>query len=562
MIFDVYNDDFYKRLDLDESSTKDEIKRNFFQSVRLYPPEKKPEEHKLIREAYDILENEQSRGEYDTRKKYGKEIEHLETQLKIAQENEDTGRIESLLKKIIIIAPKIYMYRNKLGVLYLHDEQPEKAKRQFKKAVEHNPTNILYLLNLGHTEEKLENISEAERCFRKAWDLDLEDYAAPRALASLLYHSEQKTEAYKVLDKAIMEDGVIDFQDFFCIFDKLNYLFFDNNTTELDNQLKLIEEISKKDDEKEFASFMLMDVCTLLTRNEHFEVALKFSTVALKLKENEAVRKLKFVLEEYKDFNSNDGIKDDVKNPVRFYFLSYIGNIPDDKFEDLSNGIRENLNFLQNTTPINIEFTRNLKFIKNEYPHIYQLQGSFYDQFLEVPLYALNHMEKCPYCFKDFNIKLRSESKPSSFDDMIRNLEFFDPIGDYNCPHCGKSVKYNGKQFSKNAICYITTATLNSMGGGDNSLELMTMRSFRDNWLMEQVDGCRLIDEYYETAPLIVKSIDEQSNQQEIYKSIWKNYLNDCYQCITRKEYYKAKLIYIEMVTNLKKKYLIEELVY
>jgi len=79
---------------------------------------------------------------------------------------------------------------------------------------------------------------------------------------------------------------------------------------------------------------------------------------------------------------------------------------------------------------------------------------------------------------------------------------------------------------------------------------------------MEQVDGCRLIDEYYETAPLIVKSIDEQSNQQEIYKSIWKNYLNDCYQCITRKEYYKAKLIYIEMVTNLKKKYLIEELVY
>ena len=545
MNFDIYNDDYYKRLDLDESSTKEEIKRNFFQSVRLYPPEKNPEEHKLIREAYDILENEQSKEEYDTRKKYGKEIEHLESQIKIAEEEEDTNRLESLLKKIIIIAPKIYMYRNKLGVLYLNDEQPEKAKKQLMKAVEHNPTNILYLLNLGHTEEKLENISEAEICFRKAWDLDFEDYSAPRALASLLYHSEQKTKAYEVLDKAILADGVIDFQDFFCIFDKLSFLFFDNNTTEMDNQLNLIKEISKKDDEKEFSSFMLMDVCYLLAQKEQFEIAYKFSSVALNLLENDIVREFNLLLEEYPKIKSNDGIIEDVKNPVLISFLFHMGCMPKEEFNEFSNKIKEHLDFLYFTKPINEDISRNLKFIKSDYPHIYKLQEHFFDQYLQVPYISQRFQAPCPYCFKNFNIQL------SFNDDMT--------IGEYNCPHCGETVKYNGTQFTKNGICYITTATINSMGGDDNSLELMTMRSFRDNWLMEQVDGCRLIDEYYETAPLIVESINEQTNSNEIYLGIWKNYLNDCYQCITRKEYYKAKLIYIEMVTSLRRTYLIND---
>jgi len=90
---------------------------------------------------------------------------------------------------------------------------------------------------------------------------------------------------------------------------------------------------------------------------------------------------------------------------------------------------------------------------------------------------------------------------------------------------------------------------------------LTTMRSFRDNWLMKQGDGSKLINEYYKTAPLIVKSINEQTNPKEIYISIWKNYLNDCYQYITRKEYNKAKLLYMEMVTELKKTYLNKEFV-
>ena len=214
--------------------------------------------------------------------------------------------------------------------------------------------------------------------------------------------------------------------------------------------------------------------------------------------------------------------------------------MPKEEFNEFSNKIKENLNFLYYTKPINEDISRNLKFVKNEYPNIYQLQERFYDQYLEIPISPLRHIEPCPYCFKNFHI----------------DIALYSAVGKYACPHCSKLVKYTGTQYTKPSSCYITTSTIKALGGHDNSLELMAIRSFRDNWLMKQVGGCRLIDEYYKTAPSIVELIDEQVNPKEIYRSIWNNYLKGCYQYITQKEYFKAKSLYIRMVINLKNQYL------
>ena len=76
--FDPQHENYYTRLGLEENASSVEIKRAFFNAVKIYPPEKDPENHKLIREAYDTLMHSISRTEYDTKKKFGSVLENLE----------------------------------------------------------------------------------------------------------------------------------------------------------------------------------------------------------------------------------------------------------------------------------------------------------------------------------------------------------------------------------------------------------------------------------------------------------------------------------------------------
>jgi len=104
--------------------------------------------------------------------------------------------------------------------------------------------------------------------------------------------------------------------------------------------------------------------------------------------------------------------------------------------------------------------------------------------------------------------------------------------------------------------CYITTATCETLGKHDNCYELNLFRDFRDNWLERQPDGKELIEEYYATAPQIVKSINRQAERERIYHAIWDEYLSDCLFMIENGNYSGSKEKYVAMVRNLERKYL------
>ncbi len=104
--------------------------------------------------------------------------------------------------------------------------------------------------------------------------------------------------------------------------------------------------------------------------------------------------------------------------------------------------------------------------------------------------------------------------------------------------------------------CFITTAVCDSFNKPDNCYELTMFRNFRDNWLINEIDGKELIKEYYNNAPKIVDSINSRSNKSEIYLNIWNTYLKACLQFIENKKYSECKDLYIQMVRNLEKKFL------
>lgn len=117
-------------------------------------------------------------------------------------------------------------------------------------------------------------------------------------------------------------------------------------------------------------------------------------------------------------------------------------------------------------------------------------------------------------------------------------------------------VNNNVRRAKKDSGCFITTAVCGSLGRSDDCYELSCFRKFRDNWLLNQDDGSKLVQEYYDIAPEIVKKINEQSSSDRIYRSIWENYLKPCLKFLEGNENEKCKRTYMEMVNNLRAKFL------
>ena len=108
----------------------------------------------------------------------------------------------------------------------------------------------------------------------------------------------------------------------------------------------------------------------------------------------------------------------------------------------------------------------------------------------------------------------------------------------------------------KNSKCFIATATLVSIGKSEKCEELNFFRIFRDTWLSKQPDGQKLILEYYNIAPQIVKAINSQNDSINIYNNLWYNNIEPCFKLIKNNSYEEAKSIYCKVVTDLKQKYL------
>jgi len=202
---------------------------------------------------------------------------------------------------------------------------------------------------------------------------------------------------------------------------------------------------------------------------------------------------------------------------------------------------------LMNQAHKRLEYEKSLIHFKKEYPTLYNLFKKTYDYVLEFgknngKIYSAN----CPHCTSTLHI-------------------YVSKMGTKNtCPNCNKWVSFNENGYTqaadgKQGFCFITTAVCTSLGKDDNCIELNTFRSFRDIWIIKQYGGRKLINDYYITAPSIVRAINNESNSHDIYKAIWQNYLYRCFQYITIKKFKKAKNLYINMVKELKKIYLHQE---
>ena len=108
------SDDLYERLGVPREAAGDDIKRAYRTLVRMYPPERAPEEFKRIRMAYETFSDPRSRQEYDTAPDPAlQRLMHAAAQ---AMDVQDYAEAERNLKLILVQDPTIDYVRNMLGV--------------------------------------------------------------------------------------------------------------------------------------------------------------------------------------------------------------------------------------------------------------------------------------------------------------------------------------------------------------------------------------------------------------------------------------------------------------
>ena len=108
----------------------------------------------------------------------------------------------------------------------------------------------------------------------------------------------------------------------------------------------------------------------------------------------------------------------------------------------------------------------------------------------------------------------------------------------------------------KRKLCYITTAVCESLGKSDDCYELRTLRDYRDNYLLSNEDGVRVVDTYYNIAPTIVNRIGKSGDPGHIYREIFDEYISPCISLIEEGRLDKCGELYSEMVYTLKDRFM------
>lgn len=102
--------------------------------------------------------------------------------------------------------------------------------------------------------------------------------------------------------------------------------------------------------------------------------------------------------------------------------------------------------------------------------------------------------------------------------------------------------------------CYLTTACTVAHALPDDCDELVTLRQFRDEYMLKLPNGRAMIEEYYRIAPLIIEEIQNSSDPHQIYNSIF-DVIRCCVKLIKSGENQEALDEYKSMVLGLKQRF-------
>jgi curved DNA-binding protein CbpA len=443
---DITNPDYYARLGLPENATPEQIRAAFPPLVKQYHPDTSPTEYNLLREAFDVLKNPRSREEYDGRRKFGPEIERLNAQLDDANKREDWPAAEKAAKKLVTLQPRNAVLRKRLGYIYLNQDKTQLAVMEFEHAMTLDPEETSHLVDAAHAYKDLKKYIEAENLYRRAMSLDSSNQDAPRGLASMFWlNLERPNDAIAVLEKAMDQDGVLDFQDFFYLFDLLRLHLVGNQIDQMKKRLLQLKSIISSEEDKSLVTEALLSLIDFgVNRNFFMESGLLYDFLN-KLKKNEHYANNAKLLMQTWGYYENKAEPELLRAMVLSLTMRYFET-------DSNDGEKQLLDLIPiivdrfSCNSLHAKFCGSLNRMSSTYPAVYSTYAGIWDGLRNTSVNK--NLAPCPHCGKDVSVDL--------YD-----------YGQFKCPHCNSAFTYVfGSGYSAVGNSSSSSSTTASSSGG------------------------------------------------------------------------------------------------
>lgn len=286
----IQAEDLYERLGIARTASRDEVKRAYRALLRVYPPERAPEEFKRIREAYETLGDEHSRAEYDRMPSAS-----IRNWIRLASEEmkaEAYPEAERYLKLILLEEPDLDYVRNWLGLCYLYQEKGVEALALYEALLRGPEPAPQWYGNAAHAYRIAGRVQDAERMFRQAivTASAAEDDAASYfiGLANLYLEQKDYASAERTLEQAIRHDGEVDFADLQFFTRLLESKLYQQDLPGIAGVLARLEQVCADDEQQRYVAWKLGTLGVELVGGGAFEPAVLISQAARRLQPADA----------------------------------------------------------------------------------------------------------------------------------------------------------------------------------------------------------------------------------------------------------------------------------
>ncbi|MEP6675140.1 MAG: twin-arginine translocation signal domain-containing protein [Ferruginibacter sp.] len=113
----------------------------------------------------------------------------------------------------------------------------------------------------------------------------------------------------------------------------------------------------------------------------------------------------------------------------------------------------------------------------------------------------------------------------------------------------------SGNSGSSGSGCFLTTACVEHQQLADDCMELQTLRKLRDQFMLSNEEGRKLIQQYIIAGPAIVNAINGCDNRSEIYDYMYSKMIMPSVKMVQEGKYETAVEYYSAFVKALMKKY-------
>lgn len=429
---------YYSTLEVSTNASEIDIKRAYFNLVRRYPPDRYPDDFKKIREAYEILIDEQTRSEYDSIDSMPGVVKLYFNAGKNALDGGDNKKAIKLLEKVTATYPDFNVINSLLGDAYLSNENSGKALKIFEKLVFQEPSNAGFAGKLAHAyHERGWHIRAIDK-YKSALALDEDNISLWLGLISCYMEADDINLASSTANEAIKVSERNDWDSLEIYIELLQIDIMIMNEEDFSVHLDNMKNTALKyEDNKNNVAWFLVMISKFLQASELDHFAASTITTAYELMPDD-----KEIREIYEDI-----IKENILNQM-IEKLQLDNSFPETfvgMFEceirkcDESNCLDcrfQEFTFEMDIVYDMISHRKHINRLKELYPELYNLKKDFFDRVLDIS--------------QSKKITWEYEKKLKKFAKLCPEKMFDDADDDY-MPQ--EPIRREGKKIGRNDPC-------------------------------------------------------------------------------------------------------------